>query len=139
MVLDEKNPHIRNNRDGTVFKLDVNNGVYTMGMWMCLNMPFRDFGAHTARWAEVAIMTTCRRKGVRICRRDQQELRTILQQNSTASSQTIPEESVTSIAVKEDRHQNLVSSVVVKKGIEEPWTSESVARFINSSGTQKLR
>ena len=33
MGLDEKNPHIRNNRDGTVIKLDVNNGVYTMDMW----------------------------------------------------------------------------------------------------------
>ena len=27
VVLDEKNPHIPNNRDGTVIKLDVNNGV----------------------------------------------------------------------------------------------------------------
>ena len=27
VVLDEKNPHIRNNRDGTVIKLDVNSGV----------------------------------------------------------------------------------------------------------------
>ena len=26
VVLDEKNPHIRNNRDGTVIKLDVNCG-----------------------------------------------------------------------------------------------------------------
>ena len=31
-MLDEKKPHIRNNRDGTVIKLDVNNGVYTMDM-----------------------------------------------------------------------------------------------------------
>ena len=30
VVLDEKNPHIRNSRDGTVIKLDVNNGVHTM-------------------------------------------------------------------------------------------------------------
>ena len=30
VVLDEKNPHIRNTRDGTVIKLDVNNGVYTI-------------------------------------------------------------------------------------------------------------
>ena len=36
-VLDDKNPHIRNNRDGTATKLDVNNGVYTMGMWVCLD------------------------------------------------------------------------------------------------------
>ena len=30
VVLDEKNPHIRNTRDGTAIKLDVNNCVYTM-------------------------------------------------------------------------------------------------------------
>ena len=37
VVLDEKNPHIRNTRDGTVIKLDVNNGVYTMDMWIQLD------------------------------------------------------------------------------------------------------
>ena len=37
VVLDEKNPHIRNIRDGTVIKLDVSNGVYTMDMWICLD------------------------------------------------------------------------------------------------------
>ena len=37
VVLDEMNPHIRNTRDGTVIKLDVNNGVYTMDMWICLD------------------------------------------------------------------------------------------------------
>ena len=36
-VLDEKNPHIRNTRDGTVIKLDVKNGVYTLDMWICLD------------------------------------------------------------------------------------------------------
>ena len=30
VVLDVKNPHIRNSRDGTVIKLDVNSGVHTM-------------------------------------------------------------------------------------------------------------
>ena len=30
------NPHIRNIRDGTVIKQEVNNGVYTMDMWICL-------------------------------------------------------------------------------------------------------
>ena len=34
VVVDEKNP--RNNRDGTVIKLDVNSGVCTMDMWVCL-------------------------------------------------------------------------------------------------------
>ena len=37
VVLDEKNPHIRNTRDGTVIKLDVNNAVYKMDMWTCLD------------------------------------------------------------------------------------------------------
>ena len=37
VVLDEKNSHIRDNRDGTVIKLDVNSGVYTMDMWVCLD------------------------------------------------------------------------------------------------------
>ena len=43
-----------------------------------------------------------------------------LKPNSTAISQTISDESVTCIAVKEDRHQNIMSSEVFKKGIEEP-------------------
>ena len=37
VVLDVKNPHKRNNRDGTVIKLDVNNEVCTMDMWACLD------------------------------------------------------------------------------------------------------
>ena len=37
VVVDEKNPHIRNSRDGTVIKLDVNSGVCTMDMWICLD------------------------------------------------------------------------------------------------------
>ena len=31
VVLDEKHPHIRNNRDGTIIKLYVNNGVVHHG------------------------------------------------------------------------------------------------------------
>ena len=37
VVLDEKNPHIRNNRDGTVIEMDVNGGVSTMDTWVCLD------------------------------------------------------------------------------------------------------
>ena len=32
LVLDDKNPHIRNIRDGTTIEMDANNGVYTMDM-----------------------------------------------------------------------------------------------------------
>ena len=150
VVLDEKNPHIRNTRDGTVIELDVNSGVCTMDMWVCLEetgpvlqlsrtvsgsgtkcssggeecyaqkelngleegedamtdeegegvggegeagtadrrvragprntSTAREreeleashmLGAHTARWAEVALITTCQRKEVRTCRGDQ--------------------------------------------------------------------
>ena len=35
VVLDGKNLHIRNTRDGLVIKLDANNGVYTIDMWIC--------------------------------------------------------------------------------------------------------
>ena len=37
VVLDEKNPHIRNIRDVTVIRLDVSNGVRTMDLWTCLD------------------------------------------------------------------------------------------------------
>ena len=37
MVLDESSPHIRNNRDGTVINLDVNSGVCTVDMQVCLD------------------------------------------------------------------------------------------------------
>ena len=37
VVLYDKNPHIRSTRDGTVIKLDVNNGLFTMDMWICLH------------------------------------------------------------------------------------------------------
>ena len=37
VVLDEKNPHMRDTRDGTMIKLDVNNGVCTMDVWICLD------------------------------------------------------------------------------------------------------
>ena len=42
------------------------------------------------------------------------------------------------VAVKEDRNQNITSSVVLKKGIEEPWASERMARFINSLGYKEI-
>ena len=61
-----------------------------------------------------------------------------LKPNSTSSSQTIPEESVTCIAMKEDRHQNIMSTIVLKKGFEEPWASKRVARLINSLGSKEI-
>ena len=37
VMLDEKNPYIRNTRDGTMINLDVNNCVYTMDMCISLD------------------------------------------------------------------------------------------------------
>ena len=45
VVLDEKNPHIRNIRDGTTIKLDANNGVYTMDMCGSAQMKRVQFSA----------------------------------------------------------------------------------------------
>ena len=42
-----------------------------------------------------------------------------MKMNFVVNAQTISEESVTCIAVKEDRHQSIVSRVALKKGVEE--------------------
>ena len=47
------------------------------------------------------------------------------------SARVSSEESITCVAVKEDRHQNIMSSVALKKGVEEPWTIERVVKFID--------
>ena len=46
VVMDEKNPHIRNTRDGTVIRLDVNNGVCTVDMWVWLDETGPCFQSH---------------------------------------------------------------------------------------------
>ena len=43
-----------------------------------------------------------------------------MKMESAPSVQAISEESITYVAVKEDRHQNIMSSVALKKGVEEP-------------------
>ena len=52
--------------------------------------------------------------------------------------QAISEESIICIAVKEDRHQNIMSSVALKQGVEEPWTVERVAKFIDLLGYREI-
>ena len=36
--------------------------------------------------------------------------------------------------VKEDRHQNIMSSLALMKGVEGPWTLERVVRFMDLLG-----
>ena len=50
----------------------------------------------------------------------------------------VPEESVTCVAVKEDRNQNIMSSVTLKEGVEEPWAVERVAKFIDLLGNREI-
>ena len=52
---------------------------------------------------------------------------------------TMSKEAIICIAVKEDRHQNIMSSVMLKKSIEEPWKSERVAQFIDLLGYREIR
>ena len=40
--------------------------------------------------------------------------------------------------MKENRHQNIMSSVALKKGAEEPWTFERVAKFIDLLGCREI-
>ena len=57
---------------------------------------------------------------------------------SIPSAQVISEELITCIAVKEDRHHNIMSSVALKKGVEECWTIERVAKFIDLLGYREI-
>ena len=61
-----------------------------------------------------------------------------MRMESSPNVQTMSEESITCIAVKEDRYQNIMSSVALKKGVEEPWTAERVARFIDLLGYREI-
>ena len=112
--------HIRNIRDGTVIKLDVSNDVYTMDMWICL-----DETGPVFRWEEVAPIIMLQSRRVRISPEGQSSLWI------TSSRSAISEKSITCVAVNEDRHQNIMSSVALKKGVEEPWTIKRVVKFID--------
>ena len=61
-----------------------------------------------------------------------------MKMESTPSAQSIPEESITCVAVKEDRHRNIMSSVALKKGVEEPWAVERVVKFLDLLGYREI-
>ena len=44
----------------------------------------------------------------------------------------------TCVVVKEDRHQNIMSSVALKKEVKEPWTIERVVRFSRVTQSPQL-
>ena len=57
-----------------------------------------------------------------------------MKMESAPSVQAISKESIICVAVKEYRHQNIMSSVALKKGVKEPWTLERVVQFIELLG-----
>ena len=61
-----------------------------------------------------------------------------MKMKSIVNAQTMPEEAVICIAVKEDRHQIIMSIVALKKGVEEPWTVDRVAKFIDLLGYHEI-
>ena len=61
-----------------------------------------------------------------------------MRMESAPNVQAISEESITCVAVKEDRHQTMMSSVALKKGVEESWTVERVVRFIDLPGHREI-
>ena len=54
--------------------------------------------------------------------------------NSAVDIQTISDKSVTCIAVKDNRHQNVMDRVVLQRGVAVSWARERVVRFIDSLG-----
>ena len=61
-----------------------------------------------------------------------------MKMKSVVNAQTMSEESVTCLAVKEDIHQNIMNSVALKKGVEEPLTIERVVNFIDLHGYHEI-
>ena len=57
---------------------------------------------------------------------------------SAPNVHAISEESMTCVTVKEDRHQNIMSSVALKKGVKEPWTTMRVVRLIDLLGYREI-
>ena len=61
-----------------------------------------------------------------------------MRMESAPSVQAISEESITCVAVKEDRHRNIMSSVALTKGVEEPLTVKRVVKFIDLLGHREI-
>ena len=58
----------------------------------------------------------------------------LMNMNSAVNAETAPEGSVTCFVVNADRHQNMMSSVALKKGVGEPWTVDRMVRFLDLLG-----
>ena len=61
-----------------------------------------------------------------------------MKMKSVVNAQKTSQKAAACIAVKEDTHQSIMSSVALKKGVEEPWTIERVSKFIDLLGHREI-
>ena len=61
-----------------------------------------------------------------------------MKMNSVVNAEISSKETVICVAVKEDRHRDIVSSVSLQYGAEEPRTIERVANFSDSLGYREI-
>ena len=61
-----------------------------------------------------------------------------MRMESAPNVHAISEESITCVAVKEDRHQKHHDQCGDEKGVEEPWTVERVVKFIGLLGYREI-
>ena len=102
------------------------------------HMPFRDWCVHCMMGRSRTHHHVAKQKS------EDQSRRTIIavdnlfmEMESAPNIQAMSEESITCIAVK-DRHQNIMSSVALTKGVEEPWTIERVVKSTDSLGYREI-
>ena len=97
-------------------------------------MPFRDWCAHCMMSRGRTHHQLSKKRREDLSRRPTVVMDyNILKPHSTVNSQTIPCESVTCIAVEEARHQNIMSSVVLRKTLGKCKSGEI------RQGTKKFR
>ena len=103
------------------------------------HVPFRDWCAHCMMGRGRTRHHVTKQKN-----KDQSRRPTIamdcyfITMESVANTHNMSEESITCIAVIEDRHQNIMSSVALKKGVEKLWTTKRVAKFIVLLGYHEI-
>ena len=83
------------------------------------HMPFRDWCTHCVMGRGRALHHVSKKRSEDLSMRLHETKKNFgplfLTPNSVAKSETTPDESVTCIAVKEERHQNIICSVVLKE------------------------
>ena len=103
------------------------------------HMPFRDWCAHCMMGRGRTHHHIAKQKSEDESRRPNIAMDYFfMKMESSPSAQSIPKESISCVAVKEDRHPNIMSSVTLKKGVEEPWAVERVAKFIDLLGYREI-